>query len=55
MWVVTRRQGPPVPRSPLLNALDQLLPKPAAIFEQWFRDFQVGIGRSGEVGIYFIV
>lgn len=41
VWVITLRTGPVVGRVPLLDGDGKLLPKPRAIFEQWFLDFQV--------------
>lgn len=39
--VVSRRVGPTMSRAPLLDGDGELLPKPKAIFEQWFYDFAV--------------
>lgn len=39
--MVSRRVGPTMSRAPLLDGDGELLPKPKAIFEQWFYDFAV--------------
>lgn len=48
VWVITRRQVV-VARATLLDGWGNLLPKPLAIFDQWFRDFQVFTSYLGVV------
>lgn len=38
---MSKRVGPTFARTPLVDAAGELLPKPRAIFEQWFHDFEV--------------
>ncbi|CAM9236271.1 unnamed protein product, partial [Ectocarpus fasciculatus] len=50
VWVVSRRTGPAVGRSPLLDASGRLIPKARAIFEQWFHKFENAHGVMDRVG-----
>ncbi|CAM9382024.1 unnamed protein product, partial [Laminaria digitata] len=50
VWVITRRQAPTQARATLLDGWGKLLPRPLAIFDGWFREFQNADGMMDRVG-----